>query len=134
MSANLSKNLSKNLSQRRQRRWRSAAAPGRLPRPLQREEPLTAGSLYRLRRKCGKVTGRRARGHLHESGVLTRSEEGKTRLDAVAPEQRARVRRLTEASRRDQRHRAQWVRDTADRLRQIDAFTEVQLVPWPPPS
>ena len=126
--------MSANLSKRRQRLWRSYAALGRLLRPLQREEPLTPGSLYLLRRKCGKLTCRCAQGHLHEAWVMTRSEEGKTKLYPVPPEQRARVRQLTAAYRRYQRHRAQWVRDTADLLTQIDAFTEVQLVPWPPPS
>lgn len=126
--------MSANLSQRRQRLWRSYAALGRLLRHLQRQEALTPGSLYLLRRKCGKVTCRCAQGHLHEAWVLTRSEEGKTKLHAVPPEQRARVRQLTAAYRRYQRHRAQWVKDTADLLTQIDAFTEVQLVAWPPPS
>lgn len=126
--------MSAKLSQRRQRLWRSYAALGRLLRHLQRDEPLTPGSLYLLRRKCGKVSCRCAQGDLHESWVLTRSQEGKPKLYPVPPEQRARVRQLTAAYRRYQRHRAQWVKDTADLLTQIDAFTEVQLVPWPPPS
>ena len=126
--------MSANLSKRRQRLWRSYAALGRLLRHLQREESLTPGSLYLLRRKCGKVNCRCAQGHPHESWVLTRSEEGKTQLYPVPPEQRARVRQLTAAYRRYQRHRARWVKVTADLLRQIDGFTEVQLIPWPPRS
>lgn len=126
--------MSANLSQRRQHLWRSYAALGRLLRHLQRQEPLTPGSLYLLRRQCGKTNCRCAQGHPHESWVLTRSEEGKTKCYPVPPEQRAQVRQLTAAYRRYQRHRAQWVKHTADLLRQIDAFTEAQLVRWPPPS
>ena len=126
--------MSTKLSQRRQRLWRSYASLGRLLRQLQREEPLTPGSLYLLRRKCGKPTCRCAQGHLHEAWVLTRSEEGQSKCYPVPPSQRGRVRQLTAAYRRYQRHRARWVKDTAQLLTQIDAFTEVQLVPWPPPS
>lgn len=122
------------MSQRRQRLWRSYAALGRLLRPLQLEQPLTPGSLYLLRRQCGKPTCRCAQGHLHESWVLTRSEQGQTKLYPVPPDQRGRVRQLTTAYRRYQRNRAQWAKDTADLLIQIDAFTQAQLVPWPPPS
>jgi hypothetical protein len=113
--------------------WQAYAALGRLLRHLQLEAPLTPGSLYLLRRKCGKPTCRCAQGHLHETWVLTRSEQGQTKLYPVPPEQRGRVRQLTQAYRRYQRRRAQWVKRTADLLAQIDAFTEVQLVPWPPP-
>ena len=123
-----------NHSQRRQRLWRSYAALGRLLRHLQRQEPLTPGSLYLLRRQCGKPTCRCAQGHPHESWVLTRSEEGKAKLYPVAAEQRARLRQLTAAYRRYQRQRARWVKATADLLQQIDAFNEAQLVRWPPPS
>ena len=126
--------MSANLSQRRQRLWRSYAALGRLLRQLQRQEPLTPGSLYLLRRQCGKPTCRCAHGHPHQSWVLTRSEEGKAKLYPVPPEQRARVRQLTAAYRRYQRQRARWVKATTDLLRQIDAFNEAQLVGWPPPS
>jgi hypothetical protein len=126
--------LSADLSARRQRLWQAYAALGRLLRSLQLEAPLTPGSLYRLRRKCGKPTCRCAQGHLHETWVLTRSAQGQTKLYSVPPEQRARVRQLTAAYRRYQRSRALWVKRTAEWLAQIDAFTEVQLVAWPPPS
>lgn len=121
------------MSQRRQRLWRAYAALGRLLRHLQFEAPLTPGSLYLLRRKCGKPNCRCAKGHLHESWVLTRSEQGKIKLYPVPPQQRGRVRQLTGAYRRYQRHRARWVKDTADLLTQIDAFAEAQRVAWPAP-
>jgi hypothetical protein len=125
--------LSADLASRRQRLWQAYAALGRLLRQLQHTAPLTPGSLYRLRRQCGKPICRCARGHLHETWVLTRSEQGQTKLYSVPPAQHARVRQLTAAYRRYQRARALWVKRAADLLAQIDAFTEVQLVAWPPP-
>jgi len=122
------------LPQRRKQLWQSYAALGRLLRKLQLEQPLTPGSLYLLRRKCGKPTCRCAQGHLHESWVLTRSEQGQTKLYAVAADQRGRLRQLTAAYRRYQRGRAEWVKSTDKLLTQIDAFAEAQLVIWPPPS
>ena len=122
------------MPQRRQKLWQAYAALGRLLRKLQREQPLTPGSLYLLRRKCGKPTCRCAQGPLHETWVLTRSERGQTKLYPVPADQRGRLRQLTAAYRRYQRGRAQWVKRTDTLLTQIDAFAEAQLVPWPPPS
>ena len=122
------------MPQHRKQLWQSYAALGRLLRKLQWEQPLTPGSLYLLRRKCGKPTCRCAQGHLHEAWVLTRSEQGQTKLYPVPADQRGRLRQLTAAYRRYQRGRAQWVKSTDKLLTQIDAFAEAQLVPWPPPS
>jgi len=93
---------------------------------------MTPGSLYLLRRKCGKPTCRCAQGHLHEAWVLTRSVEGQAKLFSVPPEQRARLRQLTQTYRRYQRARAQWVKRSAQLLMHIDQLAEAQIVPWPP--
>lgn len=93
---------------------------------------MTPGSLYLLRRKCGKPACRCAQGHLHEAWVLTRSQQGRARLLSVPAEQRARLRQLTQAYRRYQRSRAQWVKSTAKLVAQIDRLAEAQIVPWPP--
>lgn len=93
---------------------------------------MTPGSLYLLRRKCGKPTCRCAQGHRHEAWVLTRSDQGQAKLLSVPPEQRARLRQLTQIYRRYQRARAQWVKGTARLLVQIDQLAEAQIVPWPP--
>lgn len=95
---------------------------------------MTPGSLYLLRRKCGKPTCRCAQGHLHEAWVLTRSDQGQAKLLAVPAEQRSRLRQLTQVYRRYQRGRAQWVKSTAKLLVQIDRLAEAQIVPWPPVS
>ena len=93
---------------------------------------MTPGSLYLLRRKCGKPTCRCAHGHLHAAWVLTRSDQGQAKLLAVPPAQRARLRQLTQIYRRYQRARARWVKETAKLLVQIDQLAEAQIVPWPP--
>ena len=93
---------------------------------------MTPGSLYLLRRKCGKPTCRCAQGHLHEAWVLTRSEAGKAKLLAVPTEQRARLRQLTQTYRRYQRARAKWVKLSVQLLAQIDLLAEAQIVAWPP--
>lgn len=120
------------MPRQRQQLWRSFAALGRLLRQLQPSEPMTPGSLYLLRRKCGKPTCRCAQGHLHETWVLTRSDQGQSKLLSVPPELRARLRQLTQTYRRYQRARAQWVKGTARLLVHIDQRAEAQIVPWPP--
>ena len=93
---------------------------------------MTPGSLYLLRRKCGKATCRCAQGHLHETWVLTRSVEGQAKLFAVPAEQRAHLRQLTKTYRRYQRARAQWVKLTVELLAHIDQLAQAQVVAWPP--
>ena len=93
---------------------------------------MTPGSLYLLRRKCGKPTCRCAHGHPHEAWVLTRSEQGTAKLLAVPTEQRAHLRQLTQSYRRYQRARAKWVKGNARLLAQIDQLAEAQIVAWPP--
>ncbi len=97
--------LSANLPRQRQQLWRSFGALGRLLRQLQPSGPMTPGSLYLLRRKCGKPTCRCAQAHL---------------------------RQLTKTYRRYQRARAQWVKLSAQLLIQIDQLAEAQIVTWPP--
>lgn len=120
------------LSKLRQQLSRSFAALGRILSELMRSTPMVPGSLYRLRRKCGKPTCRCARGELHETWVLSRSEQGKSHLYTVPATDRAAVRELTSHYRRYQRARAQWVKRCAALLAQIDHLAQQRIVPWPP--
>ena len=120
-------------SRRRQQLWQAYAALARTLRTLQRAQPMVPGSLYLLRRKCGKPNCRCAQGQLHASWVLTRSESGQSRLYVVAKDQRGRLRRLTQEYRRWQRARARLVKQSAAILTMIDALAEGRLQPWPPP-
>lgn len=119
-------------SRLRQRLGRQLRAVERLVRALTALGPLTPGSFYYLRRKCGKAACRCARGQLHGAWVLTRSEAGRHKLYVVPAAQRARVRQLAAAWRRYQRARAQLRRQLTALLALADQLAEAQRVAWPP--
>jgi hypothetical protein len=124
--------LSADLPNLRQQLWRAYAALATTLRRLQRSEPMVQGSFYLLRRKCGKPNCRCARGQLHPTYVLTRSEAGKDRLYPVPKEQRAEVRRRAAEYRRYQRARAVLVKRHLRLLALVDQIAEQRLVSWPP--
>lgn len=126
--------MSESASCLRQQLWRAYHALARTLRALQRDAPMVQGSLYLLRRRCGKPTCRCARGHLHATWVLTRSEAGQSRLYSVPPEQRGRLRPLAREYRRWQRARAQLIKQSARLVALIDQLAEPRLQAWPPPQ
>src|SRR5512137_1549502 len=125
--------MPENTSALRQRLWRLHASLGRLLRTMTSRGPLTPGSFYLLRRKCGKPSCRCARGQLHAVWVLTRSENGKHKLYTVSPAQRAEVRRRAAAWRRYQRARARFVQQLSTLLALADQIAQSQRIDWPPP-
>jgi hypothetical protein len=126
--------MSDALSRQRRELWRAYQALGRTLRLLQRSQPMTPGSLYRLRRQCGKPNCRCARGELHASWVLTRSQAGQRRLFVVPKDQRGTLRGLTREYRRWQLARARWVKQAAALILLIDQLAEQRLQAWPPPN
>jgi hypothetical protein len=120
-----------NLSALRQELWRHYRALGALLRAMTAQGPLTPGSFYLMRRKCGKATCRCARGQLHPVWVLTRSEAGKHKLYAVPADQRAKVRQLAGAWRRYQRARARLVKQITALLELADRLALAGQVKWP---
>jgi len=126
--------MSENASRLRQQLWALYHALERTLRALQRDAPMVPGCLYLLRRQCGKPTCRCARGELHSTWVLTRSEAGQSRLYPVPPEQRGRLRPLAREYRRWQRTRALWVKQSARLLALIDELADQRLQRWPPPK
>lgn len=125
--------MPEDISALRQRLWRLHAAVGRLLRTMTSQGPLTPGSFYLLRRKCGKPSCRCARGPLHAVWVLTRSEKGQHKLYTVPPAQRAEVRRRAAAWRRYQRARARFVQQLSTLLALADQIAQSQRIDWPPP-
>lgn len=115
----------------RQEIWQVYRQIGRVLRPLQRVAAMTPGSLYLLRRRCGKSGCRCQRGALHASWVVTRSEAGQIRLYVVRTQERLRVRRLTGEYRRYQRGRARLAKLAASLLARIDELAEAQKQVWP---
>ena len=90
-------------------------------------EPLLPGSLYTLRRKCGKPSCRCRRGELHESTVLSYRGQGKPRNLATAPEHRPALRDMTEQYRRCRQARAQLVRWQRQLLAIVDALQAARV-------
>jgi hypothetical protein len=126
--------MSESVSRLRQELWRRYRALARTLRALQRDAPMVQGSLYLLRRKCGKPTCRCTRGELHPAWVLTRTEQGRHRLYSVPADQRGALRPLTREYRRWQRTRALLVKQSARLLALIDQLAEGRLQRWPPPK
>jgi hypothetical protein len=92
-------------------------------------EPLLPGSLYTLRRKCGKPSCHCSRGELHESTVLSYRGQGKPRNLATAPEHLAALRDMTDQYRRCRQARAQLVRWQRQVLDIVDAL-QAARVQW----
>ena len=84
--------------------------------------PLLPGSLYTLRRKCGKPNCRCSRGQLHESTVLSYRGQGRPRNIAPPPEQLTELRTMTHDYRRCRQARAQLVRWQRQVLALVDAL------------
>ena len=116
----------------RQKLWRAYRALPVILRVLQRDLPMVQGSFYRLRRKCGKANCRCARGELHESWVITRSEQGKDRIYAVPAEQRAQLRAWTAEYRRYQRARAVLIKRHLALVQLVDEIAQRRWRTWPP--
>jgi hypothetical protein len=126
--------MSEAVSRLRQQLWLVYRAQARTLRALQGEAPMVQGSLYLLRRKCGKPNCRCTRGQLHASWVLTRSQAGKSRLYPVPADQRGGLRPLTREYRRWQRTRALLIKQSARLVGLIDQLAEHRLQTWPPPK
>lgn len=107
-----------------------ALAQQELPRLLERcfgREPLLPGSLYALRRKCGKPICRCARGELHESTVLSYRGQSRPRNISPAPEQIDTLRKMTDDYRRVRQARAEFVRWQRQLLALLDALESTRV-------
>jgi len=124
--------MSADLSALRQQLWRHYRSLEGFLRTMTSQGPLTPGSFYLLKRKCGKPSCRCARGQFHAVWVLTRSESGQHKLYSVPPEQRAEVRQRAAAWRRYQRARARLLRQVSALVTLADQIAESQRVDWPP--
>jgi hypothetical protein len=90
-------------------------------------EPLLPGSLYTLRRKCGKPTCRCTRGQLHESTVLSYRGQGRPRNVSPSPKQLGSLRTMTHHYRRCRQARAKLVRWQRQLLKLVDALEAARV-------
>jgi hypothetical protein len=106
------------------------AAQQQLPQLLQEwlgREPLLPGSLYTLRRKCGKPNCRCSRGELHESTVLSYRGQGRPRNISPLAEQLESLRSMTHDYRRCRQARARLVRWQRHLLSLVDALEAARV-------
>ena len=113
-------------SLRSQLRQAQQLLPGLLEACFARE-PLLPGTLYTLRRKCGKPSCRCSRGELHASTVLSYRGQGKPRNLVPAPEHLLAFRDLTDHYRRCRQARAQLVRWQRQVLDLVDALLAARV-------
>lgn len=89
--------------------------------------PLLPGSLYTLRRKCGKLNCRCARGQLHESTALSYRGQARPRNLSPSPEQIDMLRQMTDDYRRVRQSRAKLVRWQRQLLKLLDALEDARV-------
>ena len=70
-------------SQLRQSLRKLADEVEKLIRPFFYDKPVIKGSVYELKRKCGKAGCKCAEGELHRCMVVSTSEQGKTKLKVI---------------------------------------------------
>ena len=90
-------------------------------------DPLLPGSLYTLRRRCGKPHCHCADGELHASTVLSYRGQGRPKNVTPAPEHLEAVRRLTEDYRRFRQARTQLLRLQRQLLTLIDRLEAARV-------
>jgi hypothetical protein len=95
--------------------------PGLLEAGFERT-PLLPGSLYTLRRKCGKKTCRCTRGQLHESTVLSYRGQGRSQNIIPAAEHLDTLRPMTQHYRQCRQARVQLRRWFANLLQLLDTL------------
>lgn len=118
-------------SQIRKRLLESQRELSDLLRVLKQRPPLVRGSVYALRRKCGKSSCRCQEGHLHESWVLSVPEKGRKRLRVVPKGKRMSWSQMSERYRRFRRARARLVKLFAEILTLVDELERDRTVPPP---
>ena len=102
-----------------------------LLRVVMQRPPLIRGSVYTLRRKCGKAVCRCQEGHLHASWVLSVPEKGAKRMRAVPKGKRLKWQQMTERYRRFRRARARLVKLFAEVIKRVDELERERTVPPP---
>lgn len=89
--------------------------------------PLLPGSIYLLRRKCGKPNCHCARGELHESTALSYRGEGRPRNVSPPSDQLDTLRKMADDYRRVRQARAELVRWQRRLLTLVDALEAARV-------
>ncbi len=102
-----------------------------LLRMLKQRPALIRGSIYKLRRKCGKTVCRCQEGHLHESWVLSVPEKGHKRMRAVPKGKRMSWQAMTDRYRQFRRARSHLVKLFAEIVKHVDELERERTVSPP---
>lgn len=106
-------------------RLRDQFAP--LVQTLLGRETLVRGSVYELRRKCGKPSCVCAGGEsLHSCMAITWTSDGRKRLRSLSPKEEMELRRLTENYRRFRQARSQLVELHGKLLEVVDQLEAIR--------
>ena len=96
------------------------------------DAPMMRGTVYTMRRRCGKPTCRCIQGALHETVVLTENVNQKTRLWKVPEDQLGEARECTERYRQFRRARRRFIQECGRRqkemLRLIDVIAKARTL------
>jgi len=95
---------------------------------FQDRSPLVAGSVYELRRKCGKARCGCAHGKPHSSWALSWSEEGRTRLHMIPAGRRVELRILSRRYQEFRNSRARLVKIHQEMIGAIDQIENLRRV------
>ena len=90
-------------------------------------EPLLRGSMYTLRRRCGKPSCHCARGKLHASTVLSYRGQGRPQNITPPPEQVSAVQKLTDRYRQFRQGRSQLLRLQRQIVEVIDGIEAARV-------
>jgi hypothetical protein len=94
---------------------------------LNDRRPMIKGTVYEQRRKCGKPTCYCAGGKPHSSMMLSRSEQGRTKLIAIPSGQLTDFQVLTERYQKFRRARARLGQIYKAMVKLIDQLEEARL-------
>ena len=102
--------------------------PGHLFPIFLDDRPLVKGTVYPLRRRCGKPSCRCLQGALHETYVLSASLSGRTRLSSIATGRLEDLRLLTQRYQRFRGARADFVKRYTQMVKIIDAMERLRQI------
>ena len=94
---------------------------------FQARQPLLPGSLYTLKRRCGKPNCRCAKGQLHASTVLSYRGEQKPQTITPPAGQIDTLKKMTDEYRRFRKARAQLVRLQRQMLEWVDQIQALRV-------
>jgi len=121
-------------SQLRQSLSRLGQEVSQLIKPFFSDQPVVRGSVYELKRKCGKPGCSCARGQLHKRMVVSASEKGRTRLTVIPRGFLVEVQRKVERYRRLRRSRARLIEVHKNMLKAMDEMEALRREEMTPPE